>query len=63
MEAGPVLSSFKKLRYITVIGGLGADITDDQHIAIEWHQHCRTLKTIILPGGQVWFERDGEWEC
>jgi len=63
MEAGPMLSSFKELRYITIMGGLGADLTNDQQIAKEWHKHCKTLKTIILPKGQVWFERDGEWGC
>ncbi|KAH9840657.1 uncharacterized protein C8Q71DRAFT_794799 [Rhodofomes roseus] len=63
MEAGPVLSNFKELRYITVMGGLGASVTNDHHIAKEWHKHCTTLKTIILPKGQVWFERDGDWSC
>ncbi|KZT65669.1 hypothetical protein DAEQUDRAFT_676377 [Daedalea quercina L-15889] len=63
LEAGPALSNFKNLRYLTVMSGLGSTVSDDPEIAKEWHKHCPTLKTIILPEGQVWFEREGAWSC
>jgi len=63
LDFAPMLSKFTQLRYITFMAGLGASFDDEHEIAALWHQSCPTLKTIILPKGQVWFERDGHWTC
>lgn len=40
-----------------------ASIEDEGEIARLWSKACPTLRTIILPKGKVWFERDGKWTC
>ncbi|CCM00184.1 uncharacterized protein FIBRA_02212 [Fibroporia radiculosa] len=64
LRSGSVLSKFSGLRYITVIvSESDAPIGDDHGIASAWHKFCPTLKTIVLPGGQLWIEREGQWFC
>ncbi|KAF9815232.1 hypothetical protein IEO21_04679 [Rhodonia placenta] len=59
----PFLSRFAHLRYVTFVAGFGARFDEEGEIVKQWHKSCPTLKTIILPKGQVWFERDGKWTC
>jgi len=62
--SGPRLSAFKALRYLTFMAYVTptsiAD-SDERDIARLWHRSCPTLRTIILPKGNVWFEQEGNW--
>ena len=61
-DMAPLLSDFKHLRVITFVAmGTHPLTSDEQSIASLWHESCPTLKTIILPNGIVWFQKDGEW--
>ncbi|GBE85675.1 hypothetical protein SCP_0801970 [Sparassis crispa] len=62
-NSGPLLSHFSELRYLTFMSAVTATLDDEQEIAKLWHKACPTLKTIILPRGKVWFEREGKWTC
>ncbi|EJF60809.1 hypothetical protein DICSQDRAFT_61804 [Dichomitus squalens LYAD-421 SS1] len=62
-ESGPCLSNFSDLRYLTFMAAGSASIEDEGEIARIWSKACPTLRTIILPKGKVWFERDGKWSC
>ncbi|EMD35910.1 hypothetical protein CERSUDRAFT_115821 [Gelatoporia subvermispora B] len=57
------LRRFPELRYLTVMAPGSTTTQDEEKIASSWHKACPTLKTIILPKGKVWFERDGKWTC
>ncbi|EGN97428.1 hypothetical protein SERLA73DRAFT_169762 [Serpula lacrymans var. lacrymans S7.3] len=61
-EASPLLSRFRALRYLTFMApGAPASVDEERSIAAQWHESCPTLKTIILPRGMVWFQREGKW--
>jgi len=61
-DMAPLLSDFKHLKVITFVAmGTHPLTSDEQSIASLWHESCPTLKTIILPNGIVWFQKDGEW--
>ncbi|KAI1789905.1 hypothetical protein LXA43DRAFT_974021 [Ganoderma leucocontextum] len=62
-DSGPCLSKFADLRYLTFMAAGSASIEDEGEIARTWSKACPTLRTIILPKGKVWFERDGKWTC
>ncbi|KAI0699496.1 hypothetical protein C8T65DRAFT_300442 [Cerioporus squamosus] len=62
-ESGPSLKKFSDLRYLTFMAAGSASIEDEGEIARAWSKACPTLRTIILPKGKVWFERDGQWTC
>lgn len=62
-ESGPSLKKFSDLRYLTFMAAGSASIEDEGEIARSWSKACPTLRTIILPKGKVWFERDGQWTC
>ncbi|RDX50776.1 hypothetical protein OH76DRAFT_441857 [Lentinus brumalis] len=62
-ESGPSLKKFSDLRYLTFMAAGSASIEDEGQIARAWSKACPTLRTIILPKGKVWFERDGQWTC
>ncbi|KAG6905578.1 hypothetical protein DXG01_001866 [Tephrocybe rancida] len=53
---GPLLSPFKSLQYFTFMANTNpvAQWHKERAIAKIWHQSCPTLKTIILPSGDVW---------
>jgi hypothetical protein len=59
------LSAFKQLNSVTYVAASSpesiADNDDDQKIAEMWYTHCPTLKTIILPRGTVWCNKEGKW--
>ncbi|THH26458.1 hypothetical protein EUX98_g7732 [Antrodiella citrinella] len=58
------LSLFKELRYLTLMTGGPQETSGDESIvARTWAKACPTLRTIILPQGKVWFERNGTWLC
>jgi len=62
--ATPLLASFTSLKYITFMtGGVTATTDDELSVAKRWAKACPTLRTIILPKGKVWFQRDGTWAC
>lgn len=61
-ETAPLLADFKHLKYITFVAtGIPPQTSDEQNIASLWHEKCPTLRTIILPNGTVWFQKDGRW--
>ena len=61
-EIAPLLSDFKHLKFITFVAtGIHPQTSDEQSIASSWHESCRTLQTIILPNGTVWFQKGGQW--
>lgn len=62
-DSGPSLSKFSDLRYLTFMAAVSASKEDEGEIARSWSKACPTLRTIILPKGKVWFERDGKWTC
>ncbi len=62
-ESGPSLAKFSDLRYLTFMAAGSSSIEDEGEIARTWSKACPTLRTIILPKGKVWFERDGKWSC
>ncbi|KAH8105302.1 hypothetical protein BXZ70DRAFT_516798 [Cristinia sonorae] len=58
------LRPFKGLRYLTLMtGGTPPDSGDESVVTRAWAKACPTLRTIILPQGKVWFERNGNWLC
>ncbi|KAI0072625.1 hypothetical protein K474DRAFT_1604773 [Panus rudis PR-1116 ss-1] len=60
----PYLTGFSALRYLTFMTGGASEVVDEEHTVIRrWAEACKTLKTIILPQGKVWFERGGQWIC
>jgi len=63
LDSSRHLRRFLELRYLTVMAPGSTTTQDEEKIARCWHQACPTLKTIILPKGKVWFERDGKWTC
>ncbi|OCH85076.1 hypothetical protein OBBRIDRAFT_740502 [Obba rivulosa] len=63
LDSSKHLTRFPDLRYLTVMAPGSTTTQDEEKIASSWHQACPTLKTIILPKGKVWFERDGKWTC
>ncbi|KZT01850.1 uncharacterized protein LAESUDRAFT_706886 [Laetiporus sulphureus 93-53] len=63
LKAGNSLSNFHKLQYITFMAGQTTSLEDEHGVATYWHKSCPTLKTIILPKGQVWFLQEGRWTC
>ena len=62
-ESSPLLSMFSGLRYLTFMAGVSSSTADEEEIAALWSKACPTLRTIILPKGKVWFEREGKWTC
>ncbi|KAH9895746.1 hypothetical protein C8Q73DRAFT_689273 [Cubamyces lactineus] len=62
-DSSPTLSRFSDLRYLTFMAAGSASVEDEGEIARTWGKACPTLRTIILPKGKVWFERDGKWMC
>lgn len=62
-DTGPCLTRFSGLRYLTFMAAGSASVEDEGQIAQIWSKACPTLRTIILPKGKVWFERDGKWTC
>ena len=60
-ETGPCLGLFSNLRYLTFMAAGSSSVDDEGEIATAWGKACPTLRTIILPKGRVWFERDGKW--
>lgn len=59
-----MLARFKSLRYLTFMaGGVPSGSEDEATIATRWAAACPTLRTIILPQGNVWFEKDSTWVC
>lgn len=63
-SAAPSLSKFKKLQYLTFMAGGFSGEGDDvgeAAIAAHWAEACPTLRTIILPQGKVWFQKDKVW--
>ncbi|KAK7036740.1 hypothetical protein VNI00_011406 [Paramarasmius palmivorus] len=62
--AAPSLSNFNRLRYITFMSASSrTQMTDNAEkcIANLWHSHCPTLKTIILPMGNVLYFENSAW--
>ncbi|KAI0739614.1 hypothetical protein C8Q80DRAFT_1111995 [Daedaleopsis nitida] len=62
-NSAPSLKRFSDLRYLTFMAAGSASVEDEGEIAHSWSKACPTLRTIILPKGKVWFERDGKWSC
>ncbi|KAH8822574.1 hypothetical protein DL96DRAFT_296634 [Flagelloscypha sp. PMI_526] len=60
----PSFSAFQRLRCLTILSNLATqeEAIDERarKIADMWYEHCRSLQTIILPSGLVWFRPDGE---
>ncbi|SJL06621.1 uncharacterized protein ARMOST_09963 [Armillaria ostoyae] len=54
----PVLRAFKQLEYLTFMAQvpLSGSAKYEHKIATQWHLHCPSLKTIILPEGKMWFK-------
>ncbi|TCD67714.1 hypothetical protein EIP91_012011 [Steccherinum ochraceum] len=64
LDSTPCLQLFKNLRYLTLMtGGTQGTSEDESTVARTWAKACPTLRTIILPQGKVWFERNGSWQC
>jgi hypothetical protein len=64
VQSSSLLSEFKLLKFLTLIApGDAFSIDEEQTVATLWHESCPTLKTIIMPKGLVWFDREGEWTC
>lgn len=64
----PSLSLFAALRYITFMAPdlPGADaftVDKERGVVEEWARACPSLRTVILPMGQVWYSEDGKWRC
>ncbi|KAK7681709.1 hypothetical protein QCA50_015056 [Cerrena zonata] len=58
------LKPFSSLRYITFMTGCESDVIEDEkRVVYSWAKACKSLRTIILPRGKVWFEREGQWTC
>ncbi|OBZ72822.1 hypothetical protein A0H81_07048 [Grifola frondosa] len=62
-ESSATLSKFSGLRYLTFMAAGSVTLEDEREITELWHKACPSLKTIILPKGKVWFEREGKWTC
>ncbi|KIY44684.1 hypothetical protein FISHEDRAFT_50979 [Fistulina hepatica ATCC 64428] len=56
--AGPALSSLKSLNYLTCMSGRGDDLPVDKEcqLVLAWKKHCPSLGTVVLPGGNVWYQ-------
>ncbi|KAK0234667.1 hypothetical protein EDD85DRAFT_774120 [Armillaria nabsnona] len=54
----PVLKAFKQLEYLTFMAQvpLSGSAKYEHKIATQWHLHCPSLRTIILPEGKMWFK-------
>ncbi|KAG7442230.1 uncharacterized protein BT62DRAFT_906464 [Guyanagaster necrorhizus] len=54
----PSLRVFKQLEYLTFMAQvpLSGSAKCEHKIATQWHLHCPSLKTIILPEGKMWFK-------
>ncbi|CAL1702700.1 unnamed protein product [Somion occarium] len=64
LASTPYLTAFSSLRYLTFMTGGGTEVIEDERrVVYTWAKACSTLRTIILPRGKVWFERDGRWTC
>lgn len=68
MALAPILARFEALRYITFMApdmpGTDKLTTDSERtIVTVWAEACPTLRTIILPMGQVWYSEDKAWRC
>ncbi|KAF9267192.1 hypothetical protein L218DRAFT_856748 [Marasmius fiardii PR-910] len=61
--AAPSLARFDRLKYITFISAspMPSSPRKESRIARTWHSHCPTLKTIILPMGNVLYFEDSTW--
>ncbi|EKM51232.1 uncharacterized protein PHACADRAFT_177898 [Phanerochaete carnosa HHB-10118-sp] len=62
------LTRFVALRYITFMAPdpPGADaftVERERAVVVAWARACPTLRTVILPMGQVWYTEDGAWRC
>lgn len=64
MQSSHFLGAFKALKFLTLIApGEISSVDEEQIVATLWHKSCPTLKTIIMPKGVVWFDREGKWTC
>ncbi|KZP24234.1 hypothetical protein FIBSPDRAFT_1042298 [Athelia psychrophila] len=61
--ATPLLSSFKKLKFITFMAGQDPTETGEREVAEMWQKACPSLSTIILPNGVVWFCNKQRGQC
>ena len=63
--------SLMESQYVTCVATSTEESTlaEELEIAEKWHEECPTLKTIILPRGRVWFQKQAStpsqrnWEC
>ena len=60
----------RKLKYLTFMAGASTidatrqTIDDERAVVKEWGKSCPSLRTIILPKGQMWiWQKDGDWVC
>ncbi|KII84787.1 hypothetical protein PLICRDRAFT_117058 [Plicaturopsis crispa FD-325 SS-3] len=64
LAAAPLLEYLPELRYITLISaGQEMDEAAERSVAIQWSKANPSIRTIILPRGKGWFQRDGAWLC
>ena len=69
MAASPALRQLRHLKYLTFMAGAGGckkdcpALDDERLVVTAWTKACPSLKTVILPKGQMWYEREGKWVC
>lgn len=69
MAAATPLAELRHLKYLTFMAGAGgckADspaLDEERQVVSAWTSACPSLKTVILPKGQMWYEREGKWVC
>ncbi|GJE93597.1 hypothetical protein PsYK624_097570 [Phanerochaete sordida] len=68
LDLAPALARFEELRYVTFMapdppGKEALTIDREREIVAAWAGACTTLRTVILPMGQVWYAENGAWRC